>query len=58
MSDINDTRRLRPARKPVFTDWRGRRRRVVIGVGIVAGAALAGWLVLIVAGVLLAAGSG
>ncbi|MBL7252936.1 hypothetical protein [Paractinoplanes lichenicola] len=58
MSDIDDTRRLRVAQKPVFTDWRGLRRRVVVAIGIVVGTALAGWLVLIVAGVLLAARSG
>ncbi len=54
MIDGDYARRL----KPVFTDWRGARRRVVTVAGIVVGAALAGWLLLIVAGVLLAAGSG
>jgi hypothetical protein len=54
MNDSNDTRRLRPAQEPIFVDWRGSRRRTVRAVGVTVGVALAGWLVLIVAGVLLA----
>jgi hypothetical protein len=51
MSDVNDTRRLRLAQKPVFVDWGGSRRRAVIAAGIAVGVALAGWLVLIVASI-------
>ncbi|MET0422477.1 MAG: hypothetical protein ABW046_01290 [Actinoplanes sp.] len=59
MNDVNDTRRLRLAQKPVFVDWRGSRRRTVTALGIIVGVALAAWLVLIVAGVALAmSGSG
>ena len=59
MNDLNDTRRLRLPQKPIFVDWRGSRRRVVTAVGITVGVALAGWLVLIVAGIVLAmSGSG
>ncbi len=59
MNDSNDTRRLRLPQKPIFVDWRGSRRRAVIAIGIILGVALAGWLVLIVAGVILAmSGSG
>ena len=54
MNDSNDTRRLRPAQKPIFVDWRGARRRAVLAIGVTVGVALAGWLVLIVAGVALA----
>ncbi|WP_250007585.1 hypothetical protein [Actinoplanes sp. M2I2] len=59
MNDLKDTRRLRLPQKPVFVDWHGRRRRAVTAVGVTVGVALAGWLVLIVAGVVLAmSGSG
>lgn len=49
MSDLDDTRLLRLVPKPVFADWRGRRRRTVIAAGVAAGMALTGWIVLIVA---------
>lgn len=49
MNDLHDTRVLRLPLKPVFTDWRGRRRRTVIAAGIAVGAALTSWIVLIVA---------
>jgi hypothetical protein len=51
MNDLTDTRVLRLPRKPVFVDWRGARRRVVIVVGVAVGVALAGWLTLIVGSV-------
>jgi hypothetical protein len=51
MNDLNDTRLLRLARKPVFVDWRGRRRRLVTAAGIAVAMALAGWIVLIVVSV-------
>jgi hypothetical protein len=58
MSDLFDTQLMRPVRKPVFADWRGRRRRVVIAAGVAAGVALAGWIVLIVAGFVLVIATG
>jgi len=42
MSELTDTRLMRPAQKPVFVDWGGSRRRAVIGVLIAVGAALTG----------------
>ncbi|MBM2615016.1 hypothetical protein JIG36_05515 [Actinoplanes sp. LDG1-06] len=54
MNDLNDTRRLRPPQKPVFVDWRGSRRRIVIAVGTAVGVFLAGWLGLIIGSVMLA----
>ena len=58
MSDLNDTRVLRPAQKPVFVDWRGSRRRAVIVAGIAVGAALTGWLVLIAASIVVVIATG
>jgi hypothetical protein len=49
MNDLNDTRLIRLPRKPIFVDWRGSRRRAVVAAGIVAGLALTGWILLIVA---------
>ena len=51
MSDLDDTRLLRLAQKPVFVDWDGSRRRAVIAAGIVVGVALTAWLALIVASI-------
>ncbi len=58
MNDLNDTRRLRLPQKPVFADWRGSRRRLVIAAGITVGVAFAGWLVLIVASFVLVIATG
>lgn len=49
MSELSDTRPMRLAPKPVFTDWRGWRRRTVIAAGIAVGVTLVSWIVLIVA---------
>lgn len=58
MNDLNDTRLIGPAQKPVFVDWRGSRRRAVIATGIAVGLALAGWLVLIVASIVVVIATG
>ena len=51
MDDLNDTRLMRLPQKPVFVDWRGSRRRLVVAGGITVAIALAAWLALIVVSV-------
>jgi len=58
MNDLDDTRVMRQAQKPVFVDWRGSRRRAVIAAGIAVGMALTGWIVLIVASFVVAIATG
>lgn len=55
MNDLDDTGLTQ---KPVFVDWRGSRRRAVTAAGIAIGLALAGWLVLIVASIVVVAATG
>jgi hypothetical protein len=51
MDELNDTRVLRLPQKPVFVDWRGSRRRLIIAAGVTVSVALGAWLTLIVASI-------
>jgi hypothetical protein len=51
MNQLFDTRPMRILQKPVFVDWRGVRRRLMVTTGVAVAVALTAWLSLIVVSV-------
>jgi hypothetical protein len=54
MDQSTDTRVLQLPQKPVFVDWRGARRRLIVAGGVAVAVALGAWLSLIVVSVAMA----